>query len=169
VLLAQNHILLPVPLLVEFAEATVAVSFQMHLPVLFPSQLQRPMRMSLELLVERGKVGKGTLPRSIYGALFAEQRFFDAFLVPAFRNRSPDPGRGRFLEIVMDCSLADRTGSGDLPLPQPQLKVKAEDFLGLTHGLCSREHNPCNVPDPVMCPTDRNCHISSRKPLSADT
>src|ERR1700722_711236 len=41
VYLAKNYILLPPPTLVEFAEATVAVSFRMNLPVLFPSQLQR--------------------------------------------------------------------------------------------------------------------------------
>jgi len=34
----------------------------------------------------------------------------------------------------MDGSLTDRTSSGDLPLPQPQLKAEAEDFLDLTHG-----------------------------------
>jgi hypothetical protein len=34
----------------------------------------------------------------------------------------------------MDGSLIDRTSSGDLPLPQPQLKAEAEDFLDLTPG-----------------------------------
>src|SRR6201998_4860191 len=38
VYLAQNHILLSAPPLVQLAEATVAVSFRMHLPVLLPSQ-----------------------------------------------------------------------------------------------------------------------------------
>ena len=43
VYLVQNYILLPAPPLVEPAEATVAVSFRMHLPVFFPSQLQCQM------------------------------------------------------------------------------------------------------------------------------
>src|SRR5439155_12634111 len=41
VFLAKNHILLLAPPPVEFAETTVAVSFRMHLSILFPSQLQR--------------------------------------------------------------------------------------------------------------------------------
>src|SRR5882762_5496882 len=47
VLLAKNHILLLSPSPVELAEATVAVSFRMHLPILFPSQLQGQMTMLL--------------------------------------------------------------------------------------------------------------------------
>src|SRR5712671_1114435 len=43
VYLAKNYVLLPAPTLVELAEATVAVSFRMHLSILFPSQLQRQM------------------------------------------------------------------------------------------------------------------------------
>src|ERR1700757_4036559 len=49
VYLAQNHILLPAPPLVELAEATVAVSFRMHLSILFPCQLQCQMGMLLQL------------------------------------------------------------------------------------------------------------------------
>jgi len=84
-------------------------------------------------------------------------------------QQAPSRSRHRTAQVVMDGSLTDRTSSGDLPLPQPRLKAEAGDFLNLTHGLCSREHNPCNVAIPVMCPPDCNCHISIRKPLSADT
>ena len=52
--LAQNHVLLPEPAPVQFAEATVAVSLRMCLPILFPSQLQSQMTMLLELLLECG-------------------------------------------------------------------------------------------------------------------
>ena len=47
VLLAKNHILLLAPPPVEFAETAVTISFRMHLPILFPSQLQRQMAMLL--------------------------------------------------------------------------------------------------------------------------
>src|SRR3984893_2320780 len=132
--LAKNHILLPAPPLVEPAEATVAVPFRMHLPVLFPSQLQRQMAMLLQLRVQGGKIREDLFGESFYHLPLSEQGLLDALLVPAFRNRPSYPGRCGPLQVVMDGSLTDRTSSGDLPLPQPQLKAEAEDFLDLTHG-----------------------------------
>src|SRR5438874_1260667 len=134
VYLAKDHILLPAPPLVELAEATVAVSFRMHLPILFPSQLQRQMAMLLQLSVQGGKIREDLFGESFYYLLPSEQCLLDALLVPAFRQRPGYPGRCCPLQVVMDGSLTDRTSSGDLPLPQPQLKAEAEDFLDLTHG-----------------------------------
>jgi hypothetical protein len=51
VLLAQHHILLAAPVPIQIAEAAVAVSFRMLLPILFPDQLPREMTMLLQLLV----------------------------------------------------------------------------------------------------------------------
>src|SRR5215472_13388951 len=90
------------------------------------------MTMLLELPVECRKVGKGALPFD--GISITEKCFFDAFFIPAFRQRPADPGRRGFLQIVMNGTLADRTSSGDLPLPQPKFKAEAQDFLDLTHG-----------------------------------
>ena len=89
----------------------------MDLPVFFPSQLQSQMTMLLELLVECGKVGKRALP-PFDGMAITEKCFFDAFFIPVFRRRPADPGRCGFLQIVMDCTLADRTSAGDLSLAQ---------------------------------------------------
>src|SRR6266851_445174 len=132
VYLAKNYILLPAPTLVEPAEATVAVPFRMHLPVFFPSQLQRQMAMLLQ--VQCGKIREDLFGESFYHLPLSEQGLLDALLVPAFRKRPGYPSRCRPLQVVMDGSLTDRTSSGDLPLPQPQLKAEAEDFLDLTHG-----------------------------------
>src|SRR6516165_4473815 len=132
-ILAKNHVLLPEPAPVQFAEATVAVAFRMDLPVFFPSQLQSEMTMLLELLVECGKVGKDALP-PFDGLAITEKCCFDAFFVPAFRQWPADPGRRRFLQVVMDRTLANRTSSGDLSLPQLEFKAEAQDFLDLTHG-----------------------------------
>src|SRR5271169_1656891 len=134
VYLAQNHILLPAPPLVEPAEATVAVAFRMHLPVFFPSQLQCQMAMLLQLRMQGGKIREDLLGESFYHLPLSEQCLLNALLVPAFRSRPGYPGRCCPLQVVMDGSLTDRTSSGDLPLPQPQLKAEAEDFLDLTHG-----------------------------------
>src|SRR6266478_2960071 len=134
VYLTQDHILLPTPPLVELTEATVAVPFRMHLPVLFPSQLQRQMGMLLQLSVQGGKIREDLFGESFYHLPLSEQGLLDALLVPAFRSRPGYPGRCCPLQVVMDGSLTDRTSSGDLPLPQPQLKAEAEDFLDLTHG-----------------------------------
>jgi hypothetical protein len=57
----------------------------------------------------------------------AEKRFFDAFFVPAFRQRPVDPRCGRFLQVVMNRTLTDRTSAGNLPLPQPEFKAEAKD------------------------------------------
>src|SRR6266478_21160 len=122
--LAKNYILLSAPTLVEPAEATVAVPFRVHLPVFFPSQLR----------VQVGKIREDLFGKSLYHLLLSEQGLLDALLVPAFRSRPGYPGRCCPLQVVMDGSLTDRTCSGDLPLPQPQLKAEAEDFLDLTHG-----------------------------------
>src|SRR6516164_3291830 len=79
-----------------------------------------------------------------------EKCFLDAFFIPTFRERPADPRRRGFLQVVMDRSLANRTRPGDLSLPQLKFKAEAQDFLDLTHGFCSREQNPWNVPGLVM-------------------
>ncbi len=66
VYLAKNYILLPAPTPVELAEATVAISFRMNLPVLFPSQLQRQMAMLLQLRVQGGKIREHLFGESFY-------------------------------------------------------------------------------------------------------
>src|SRR5438034_8615102 len=80
------------------------------------------------------KIRKGSLVRACYRTLHAEHRLFDTPVVPAFWQWPGYPGRRHFLQVVMDRTLTDRTSSGDLPLPQPQLEAEAEDFLDLAHG-----------------------------------
>jgi hypothetical protein len=54
--------------------------------------------------------------------LLPKYSFFNLLLVPAFRQRPLHPRFCRPLQVIMDGPLADRTGSGDLSLPQPQFK-----------------------------------------------
>jgi hypothetical protein len=117
VLLAKNHVLLPPPLLIQLAEPTVAIALRVLLAVLFPSQLQCQMGMLLELIVEGWKIRKCTRGGLFYRTLLSEHGFFNALLVPAFRQRPLHPCSCCPLQVVMDCTLADRIGSGDLPLP----------------------------------------------------
>src|SRR5262249_4348449 len=111
-------ILLLAPALIQLAEATVAVALRMHLPVLFPSQLQRQMGMSLELFPEDGKIWQNSWA-PFDRETITEKCFLDALFVPAFRQRPPEPCCCRFLQVVMDGSLTDGTSTGDSPLPQP--------------------------------------------------
>src|SRR6266849_5850399 len=134
VYLAKNYILLPAPTLVEPAEATVAVPFRMHLPVFFPSQLQRQMAMLLQLRMQGGKIREDLFGKSFYYLPLSEQCQLDALLVPAFRNRPHHTGCGGPVEVFMNGALANRTSAGYGPLPQPELEAKAEDFSDLTHG-----------------------------------
>ena len=62
-LLAQHHIQLLPPPLVEFAKAAVSVAVRVGLPIFFPGELQRQMRMALEFFVELGKIGLGLAGR----------------------------------------------------------------------------------------------------------
>src|SRR6202795_1274066 len=134
VFLAKNYILLSAPTLVEPAEATVAVSFRMNLPVLFPSQLQRQMAMLLQLRMQGGKIRKDLFGESFYHLPLSEQGLLDALLVPLLSERPHHTGCGGPVEVVMNGTLANRTGAGYGPLPQPQLEAEADDFYELTHG-----------------------------------
>jgi hypothetical protein len=75
--------------------------------------------MLLELIVERWKIGKSTLRGFFDRTMLPKHDFFNLLLVPTFRQRPLHPRSRRLLQAVMDGPLADRTGSGDLPLPQP--------------------------------------------------
>src|SRR6266436_3480550 len=134
VYLAKNYILLPAPTLVELTEATVAISFRMHLPVLFPSQLQRQMAMLLQLRMQGGKIREDLFGESFYYLPLSEQGLLDALLVPLLSERPHQTGCGGPLEVVMNGALANRTSTGNGPLLQPQLEAKAEDFSDFTHG-----------------------------------
>ncbi len=134
VYLAKNYILLPAPTLVELAEATVAVSFRMNLPVLFPCQLQRQMAMLLQLRMQGGKIRKDLFGESFYHLPLSEQGLLDTLLVPLLSERPHHTGCGGPVEVVMNGALANRTSAGYGPLLQPQLEAEAEDFSDLTHG-----------------------------------
>jgi hypothetical protein len=134
VYLAKDHILLPAPPLVELAEATVAVSFRMYLPVLFPSQLQGQMGMLLQLSVQCGKIREDLFGKSFYYLPPSEQCLLDTLLVPLLSERPHYAGCGGPVEVVMYGALANRTSTGNGPLPQPQLEAEAEDFTDFTHG-----------------------------------
>jgi hypothetical protein len=56
VFLAQHHIQVPPPLLVELTEAAVGVAIRMGLAILLPRQLERQVGMALEFFVKTGKI-----------------------------------------------------------------------------------------------------------------
>src|SRR5260370_22379640 len=111
------------------------------------------MTMLLELLVERRKVGQGAL-RLFDGMAITEECLCDAFFVPIFRQWPADPSHRGFLQVIMDRTLANRTSSGDLPLPQLEFKAEAQDFLDLTHGHSPSWHSvsPIKFIGETVCP-----------------
>src|SRR5437660_2630640 len=119
VYLAKNYILLPAPTLVELAEATVAVSFRMNLPVLFPSHLQRQMAMLLQLRMQVGKIREDLFGESFYHLPLSEQCPLDTLLVPLLSERPHHTGCGGPVEVVMNGTLANRTGAGYGPPVAP--------------------------------------------------
>src|SRR5258708_18186728 len=118
----------------EPEEAIAAVPFGRHLPVLFPSQLQRQMGMLLQLSVQGGKIREDLFGVSFYQLPLSEQCLLDTLLVPLLSERPHHTGCGGPVEVIMNGALANRTGTGNGPLPQPQLEAEAEDFYDLTHG-----------------------------------
>src|SRR5208283_1293617 len=125
---------LPSPPLIKLAEATVAISFRMNLPVLFPSQLQRQMTMLLQLRMQGGKIREDLFGESFYHLPLSEQDLLDALLVPLLSERPHHTGCGGPVEVFMNAALANRTSAGYGTLPQPQLEAEAEDFTDFSHG-----------------------------------
>ncbi|MGA2988079.1 MAG: hypothetical protein ABSG32_30220 [Terriglobia bacterium] len=58
-ILAQHYIQLLTPPLVQFAKAAVSVTVRVGLPVFFPGELERQVRMAWEFFVELGKIRLG--------------------------------------------------------------------------------------------------------------
>jgi hypothetical protein len=55
-LLAQHHILVSAPAIIQLAETAIAVGVGLTLPVLFPDQLQGQMLMGLQLPTHVGEI-----------------------------------------------------------------------------------------------------------------
>ena len=133
VFLAQHHILLPAPALVQLAETGVAIAVRVGLPVLLPEQLLGQVWMHLPLLVKLGEVrhrqhGRASPWRT------AEQGSLQPLFVPILPKRPRDSGRFGSLQILVDGSEANRTTTGDLPQPQAHFKSQSQNFFGLAHG-----------------------------------
>ena len=99
VLLAEHHVQVASPTLVEFAQARVAVTVGMILVVLLPPQLQRQMAVGLEFFVQKGKVGDGSVALIDAPRRRPKQGFLQSGLIPAFGQRPADTGRLRSFQV----------------------------------------------------------------------
>jgi hypothetical protein len=64
------------------------------------------------------------------------------------------------LQKALHGPFAHLTDRRNLAFPEVDFMMESEYFSDLTHGLCSREHKPCNVPAIVMCPDYADGHES---------
>src|SRR4029453_4017013 len=87
------------------------------------------------------KVRTDTCGKRLDGLWLSKECFFHSLFVPTFWQRPRDLGRLGFFQIFMNGALADGTSTGDGPLPQPELKAKAEHFLDLAHGQSPGRHS----------------------------
>ncbi len=111
--------------------------------------------MALPLLVKVGEIRRHQHRRaSPWWA--AEQGSLQPVFVPILPERPRDSGSFSSLQILVNGSKTDRATAGDLPQPQAHIKLQSKNFFDLAHRLCSREHNPCNVPARIMCPERRD-------------
>ena len=116
VFLAQHHVQLTPPLLVEIAESTVAVSVGVCLSVLFPYQLQRQVGMLLEFFMDAGQIRLWLTVLIDPPQGPTEQSFFQLPVIPVFRQRPLDTSRLGPLQVFVNRGSPDRTATGDLPV-----------------------------------------------------
>src|SRR3974377_1393295 len=107
--------------------------------------------MLLSLTMKVGEIGYGQYGRTA-ARRSAEQRGHKRITVPLGSERPCNVGSFGSLQVLMCGAEANRAASGDRSQPQAHFKLQSKNFFYLSHGLCSREHNPCNVPSPVMWP-----------------
>src|SRR5579872_4342159 len=133
-ILAQHDIQLLSPTLVQFAKAAVSVTIRVGLPIFFPGELERQVRMALEFFVELGKIrlrlaGWVGVPRGSgkYGR-------YQLAIIPAFRQWPTDLRLPSASQVFRNRALRDRATAGDLVLPQPQFVAQTQYFFELSHG-----------------------------------
>ena len=120
VFLAQHHVLLPTPALVELAEAAVTVAVRVHGAVLLPEQLQGEVLVLPQLGVDRGKVGRRPVVLFGPGWSFRRQGRTQAGLIPVGYLGPPEPGCFGGFQILRDRALADEATSGNFALREPE-------------------------------------------------
>jgi hypothetical protein len=89
VLLAQHHIELAAPTLIEFAKTAIAETVRIRLLVFLPQQLQCQMAVPLPLFVNLREVGQRFSAvlfclRRITGLVDGKQSRFQPLFIPAF-------------------------------------------------------------------------------------
>ncbi len=154
VLVAQHHIQMAVPAMIEFREAAVALAVGVVLAVFLPLQEQRQAAVGLKFLVKvrevrRGPLGfrraldgftlngvtpNGLAPSGSSVTGMRVERFFQPRLVPAFLKRPSDARRPGPGEAIRNTGLRDRTTASDLILAQAQFEPEPQHFLDFPHG-----------------------------------
>jgi hypothetical protein len=89
--------------------------------------------MQLPLLVKLGKIRHRQRGRASPGWT-AEQGSLQPLFVPILSQWPRDSGSFGSSQILVDCSEANRTTTGDLPQPQAHFKSQSKNFFGLAHG-----------------------------------
>src|SRR5882672_5718479 len=134
VFLPENDILVPIPALVQLAEATVAIAAGLTCAVLLPNQLECQMLVALKLAVNLNEVWRSPRCQTPTSRLSGEEQFLQPAVVAVFRQRPTQTRRRGSLQISMNGRLTDRATAGDLVLPQTQTEPQAQHFSRLTHG-----------------------------------
>ena len=127
VLLAQHHVELRAPALVQLAEPRVAIAIRIGLPVFLPQQLQRHVLAAAQLLVDRGEVGRRArriLLRDRWLPAREHRRFYPRF-IPILRQRPPDARRLGSLQVLVNRAHRDRATSPDLLVAQFEFESEA--------------------------------------------
>ena len=116
VFLAQHHVLVTAPAIVQLTEAAVAVAIRLSFAILFPDQLQRQVLVRLQLPANFRKIGEGpNAPAGPPGRRW-KQQFFQPPIIDILRQRPGQTRRVRFAQISVNGRLTDATTAGDLIL-----------------------------------------------------
>jgi len=85
VLLAQGYVPGAVPLPIQIAEATVTVALLPSLSVFLPQQLQRQILVTLQFLVNGGKIGRRVDAAAGRSGPIAENELIELLIAEVFR------------------------------------------------------------------------------------
>ena len=134
VVLPEGDVSIPVPALVEFAEAAVAVGAALLLAVLFPEQLQGDEAAGLQLAVNFREVQTGPRHRCRVIRPGRKQQFVEPPVVMIFRQRPGEAGGTGSLQVPVNGRLTDGVTSGNLILSEIHSEPQTQNVFNFSHG-----------------------------------
>src|SRR5450755_1025277 len=132
VLVPQDHIQCPRPVVIPLTKTAIAVAFRVPLPILLPQELQSEIAVGLQLPADCGKVGLRGLARLPTRPRPSEKSLLPLLLIPFRRQRPAQSSLRGSLQVLMYGALSDRAATRDLPLLESE-GMESKNFFEFAH------------------------------------